>query len=171
MSRGLWNRSSVNIAVFATDSKPWSTCDAPKRNNRAELSRRCYALPRTEGNQEFALNSNDASPARDYFRRDQRDGVSPPDLSKDCTFAEHIVHARGKRTQFTSVSLDLSKIRDFGDTYYKLERDKTVSHGHSLLSTRHCLLSSDEVSERLNAKTVTELLVPWSMQRGVRKDW
>jgi len=79
------------------------------------------------------LNSNDSSPARDYFRRDQRDGVSPPDLSKDCTFAEHIVHARGKRTQFTSVSLDLSKNRDFGDTNYKLQRDKTVSDGHSLV--------------------------------------
>ena len=30
---------------------------------------------------------------REYFRRDQRRGVSPPDLSKDCTFAEHIVQA------------------------------------------------------------------------------
>jgi len=53
---------------------------------------------------------------RPYFRRDQRDGISPPDLSKVCTYAEHIVHARGKRTQFTSISLDLAKIRDFGDT-------------------------------------------------------
>ncbi len=48
-------------------------------------------------------------------------------------FAEHIVHARGKRTQFTSVSLDLSKIRDFGDTNFKLEREKTASDGHSLI--------------------------------------
>jgi hypothetical protein len=48
-----------------------------------------------------------AKPAiRAYFRRDQRDGVGPPDLSKVCTYAEHIVHARGKRTQFTSVSLN-----------------------------------------------------------------
>jgi hypothetical protein len=117
------------------------------------------------------LNSNDSSPARDYFRRDQRDGVSPPDLSKECTFAEHIVHARGKRTQFTSVSLDLSKIRDFGDTNYKLERDKTVSDGPALVSTRRCLLSLEETFERRSGKTVTELLVPWSMQRGVRKVW
>jgi hypothetical protein len=70
---------------------------------------------------------------RDYFRRDQRDGISPPDLSKDCTFAEHIVHARGKRTKFTSVSLDLSKIRDFGDTDYRLERQKLVSDRHRLI--------------------------------------
>jgi hypothetical protein len=85
------------------------------------------------------LTSNDSSPAREYFRRDQRDGVSPPDMSKDCTFAENIVHARGKRTQFTSVSLDLSKIRDFGDTNYKLERDKTVSDGHSVVEHEELL--------------------------------
>ena len=79
------------------------------------------------------MNSDNAPAARDYFRRDQRDGISPPDLSKDCTFAEHIVHARGKRTQLTSVSVDLSKIRDFGDTNYKLERERTSRSGHSLV--------------------------------------
>jgi len=70
---------------------------------------------------------------RDYFRRDQRNGISPPDLSKDCTFAEHIVNARGKRTRFTSVSLDLSKIKDFGDTDYRLERKKLQSENHALI--------------------------------------
>jgi hypothetical protein len=79
------------------------------------------------------LKRDDSSLARDYFRRDQRDGISPPDLLKDYTFAEHIVHARGKRSQFTSVSLDLSKIRDFGDTNYKLEREKAAADGHSLV--------------------------------------
>ena len=79
------------------------------------------------------MNSDNAPAARDYFRRDQRDGISPPDLSKDCTFAEHIVHARGKRTQLTSVSVDLSIIRDFGDTNYKLERERTSRSGHSLV--------------------------------------
>jgi hypothetical protein len=70
---------------------------------------------------------------RPYFRRDQRDGVSPPDLSKICTFAEHIVHARGKRTQFTSVALDLTKIRDFGDTDYRLKREETERDGHEIV--------------------------------------
>ena len=70
---------------------------------------------------------------RPYYRRDQRDGVSPPDLSKACTYAEHIVHARGKRTQFTSVSLDLMKIRDFGDTDYRLKREETERDGHKLV--------------------------------------
>ena len=70
---------------------------------------------------------------RPYFRRDQGDGVSPPDLSKVCTFAEHIVHARGKRTQLTSVSLDLSKIRDFGDTEYRLMREETDRDGHEVV--------------------------------------
>ncbi len=43
------------------------------------------------------------------------------------------MHARGKRTQFTSVSLDLSKIRDFGDTDYKLKRELVASDGHDLV--------------------------------------
>jgi hypothetical protein len=42
----------------------------------------------------------------DYFRRDQAVGVAAPDLLKDCSYAEHIVHARGKRTQLTGISLD-----------------------------------------------------------------
>lgn len=79
------------------------------------------------------MSSSESSSARDYFRRDQSDGISPPDLSKDSTYAEHIVHARGKRTRFTSVSLDLTKIRDFGDASYRLEREKATSDGHSLV--------------------------------------
>ena len=117
------------------------------------------------------MNSIDSSPARDYFRRDQRDGVSPPDLSKDCTFAEHIVHARGKRTQFTSVSLDLSKIRDFGDTNTNWSETRRFLMAIPLLSTRHYLPSLEGVFARLNGKNVIELLVPWSMQQGVRKVW
>ncbi len=73
------------------------------------------------------------TPLREYFRRDQRDGISPPDLSKESTYAEHIVHARGKRTRFTSVSLDLTKIRDFGDTNYRLERPNLVGDEHGLV--------------------------------------
>ena len=112
---------------------------------------------------------------RDYFRRDQRDGISPPDLSKDCTFAEHIVHARGKRTRFTSVSLDLAKIRDFGDTSYRLERDKLESDHHEIVE--HELLIDDlrgviqwgEKADRLRAVQALryatkrkEGLVDWS---------
>jgi hypothetical protein len=75
----------------------------------------------------------ETTPLRDDFRRDQRDGISPPDLSKECTFAEHIVHARGKRTRFTSVSLDLAKIRDFGETNYRLVREKLIEDRHGLV--------------------------------------
>src|SRR5208337_1463997 len=70
---------------------------------------------------------------RPYFRRDQKDGVSPPDLSKVCTYAEHIVRARGKRTQFTSVSLNLAKTRDFGDTDYRLNRERAEDDGHNVV--------------------------------------
>jgi hypothetical protein len=99
--------------------------------NRADAAR-TRRRRESFGNEEFDL-SDTATPVRDYFRRDQRSGISPPDLSKDCTFAEHLVHARGKRTRYTSVSLDLRKIRDFGDTDYKLDGEATSRDGHEVV--------------------------------------
>jgi len=74
-----------------------------------------------------------ASQLPDYFRRDQERGITAPDLSKDCTYAEHIVRARGKRTRFTSVSLDRDKIDDFGPALYMALRPEIVRDGHSVI--------------------------------------
>ncbi len=71
--------------------------------------------------------------SREYFRRDRSEGVSPPDLSKVCSYAEHIVRARGKRTQFTSVSLAPSRIRDFGDTLYRLKQAEVLRDRHDIV--------------------------------------
>jgi hypothetical protein len=79
------------------------------------------------------------SASHDYFRRDQADGISAPDLSKSSTYAERIVHAQGKRTRFTSVSLDLTKIRDFGDTDYRLDREQVTNDGHRLVEHEELL--------------------------------
>lgn len=100
---------------------------------------------------------NVAQPPPDYFRRDQEDAVSPPDLSKACSFAEHIVHTRGKRTQFTSVSLDLSKIHDFGEASYVLDQPLTAADGHILithdilLAELRRVIQDEEKDERLRA--------------------
>ena len=56
----------------------------------------------------------------DYYRGDEADGVTPPNLEDSSTYAEHIVHARGKRTRFTSLSTDPTKIRDFGTQLWRL---------------------------------------------------
>ena len=69
----------------------------------------------------------------DYFRRDQAGGVTAPDLSKDCSYAEHIVRARGKRTQLTSVSLDYNKITDFGPAVYQALRGELDNDGHAIV--------------------------------------
>lgn len=69
----------------------------------------------------------------DYFRGDERSGISAPDLSKFVDYADHIVRARGKRTQYTSVSIEPGKIRDFGDQLYKLKRDDLSDAGHCLV--------------------------------------
>ncbi|SRR5579883_1744168 len=131
------------------------------------------------------MSDSGADSTREYFGRDQRDGVSPPDLSKECTFAEHIVHARGKRTRFTSVSLDLTKIRDFGDTDYRLERQKLLDDQHelieheALLSELRRVVREGEKAERLRAVQALryaskrkEGLVNWSfdISRVARKD-
>ena len=94
---------------------------------------------------------------RPYFRRDQGDGISPPDLSKTYSYAEHIVHARGKRSQFTSISLDLAKIRDFGDTNYRLKREETEQDGHiiieheNLITELRRVVSEQDKAERYRA--------------------
>jgi hypothetical protein len=43
------------------------------------------------------------------------------------------VHARGKRTQYTSVSLDLARNRDFETADYQLDRLKAEGDGHGLV--------------------------------------
>jgi hypothetical protein len=75
----------------------------------------------------------------EYFRRDQKTGISPPDLSKTCTYAEHVVHARGKRTQFTSITLDPTKCRDFGDVTYRLKRPHVDNDGHRVVEHAHLI--------------------------------
>lgn len=121
------------------------------------------------------MNESDAATIREYFRRDQKAGISPPDLSKDCTYAEHIVHARGKRTQFTSISLELSKIKDFGDADYKLKREKIVADEHTvveheaLLEELRRVTREEDKADRLRAAQALryatrrkEGLVKWS---------
>ncbi len=91
------------------------------------------------------MSEKSLDPRREYFRRDQRDCISPPDLSKDCTFAEHIVHARGKRTRYTSVSLDLARIKDFGETNYRLEQMKLSDDNHVLVEHETLILELKRV--------------------------
>lgn len=70
---------------------------------------------------------------RSYYRGDQASGVTGPNLAQTCTFAEHICRARGKRTQFTSISLDPTKVRDFGDVTYRLKRLEADAGGHETI--------------------------------------
>ena len=55
------------------------------------------------------------------------------------SYAEHIVRARGKRTQYTSVSLDPTKIRDFGDALYKVKRPELEADQHAILEHHHLM--------------------------------
>lgn len=87
----------------------------------------------------------------DYYRGDQQSGVSAPDLSKDCTYPEHIVRARGKRTQYTSVSLDPRRIRDFGDAVYVVIRPRLCRDNH-VLREHEALMASLRVSVRASDK-------------------
>jgi hypothetical protein len=129
---------------------------------------------------------DDSAPAPDeYFRRDREEGVSPPDLSKDCTYAEHIVRARGKRTRYTSVSLDAGRIRDFGPVLYKVHGDRLLADGHrlveheDLIATLRKVVREQDRAERARAvqairyaRMRSEGLISWTFDiAGVaRKD-
>ncbi|MBI4569998.1 MAG: hypothetical protein HY719_16515 [Planctomycetes bacterium] len=115
------------------------------------------------------------SPTSDYFRRDKPGGVTPPNLALSCAYAERIVRARGKKTPFTSVSLDPSRTRPFGDQLYKLLRKDLMADGHELIE-HEALLSrlrdsaaAQEKAERLRsvramrlARKNREGLVQWN---------
>jgi hypothetical protein len=121
----------------------------------------------------------------DYFRRDQDGGITAPDLAKDCTFAEHIVRARGKRTQLSSVALEPERIRDFGPVLYRALSAEMLADGHSLvehaalLSALRATATSATKEERARAiqtqryaRRRTEGLVQWSFDTAAveRKD-
>jgi hypothetical protein len=111
----------------------------------------------------------------DYFRQDQEKGVTAPDLSKDCTYAEHIVRARGKRTQLTSISLEPTKVHDFGPALYqalcqeiKQDQHAIVAHAE-LMSHLRLAAESSKKEERARAiqaqryaKRRLEGLVKWN---------
>jgi hypothetical protein len=69
----------------------------------------------------------------EYFRRDQTDGITPPNLTDESTYAEHIVHARGKRTRYTSLSIDPATIVEFGPQLWRLLQPKIQDGGHGVL--------------------------------------
>ncbi len=95
------------------------------------------------------------------------------------------MHARGKRTRFTSVSLDLTTIRDFGEADYRLERGRLGEDQHalvehdSLLAALRRVIQEGEKEERLRAvqalryaRRRKEGLVNWAfdISRVARKD-
>lgn len=102
-------------------------------------------------------NVSTVAVVKPYYRRDQKDGVSPPDLSKVCSYADHIVHARGKRTKFTSLTLDIARCRDFGECTYKLIRELAEADKHQIVEHERLLAelqqtaSQGEKDERLKA--------------------
>ncbi len=102
----------------------------------------------------------------DYFRRDREDGISPPNLSKDVTYADHIVRARGKRTKFTSVSKSKDKIRCFGRQLYKVLRDKLETDKHRLIE--HAALIT-ELQKQATTETKGERLKAIQATRYAKK--
>ena len=110
----------------------------------------------------------------DYFRRDQKWGITAPDLSKACTWAEHIVRVRGKRTKFTSVSLDADKIDDFGPTLYQALCAEMAAAGHNLIE--HDLLIQDlrstaESQDKSERRRAIQALVYAKRRREGLIDW
>lgn len=115
----------------------------------------------------------------DYFRGDNSAGITAPNLARSVDYADHIVKARGKRTQFTSVSKQPGKVRDFGDQLYRLKQEDTASDGHELVEHETLMArlreqaASEEKSAKLKAvqalryaRKRQEGLVDWSFDIG-----
>lgn len=106
---------------------------------------------------------------RPYYRGDQAAGVTGPNLAATCTIAEHICRARGKRSQFTSVSLDRTKIRDFGDVDYRLKRAEADSDGHETVEHEALLEGLREVIQQSNRRERVQALQAFRRAR-LRKE-
>jgi len=122
---------------------------------------------------------------RDLFRRDQADAVSGPNPDDDSNYAEHVVHARGKRTHYTSVSTSKDAIRDFGEQLWRLVQPKVTDDGHVVVAheqllwaLRALLHEGDDRTRELAARALPrsirrrEALVDWRYDVGgiERKD-
>jgi hypothetical protein len=96
---------------------------------------------------------------RPYYRGDQASGITGPNLAKTCTFAEHICRARGKRTQYTSISLEQNKVRDFGDVIYRLKRRETDADGHDTIEHETLIQAlRDAIQQSLRAERQQAIL-------------
>jgi len=95
----------------------------------------------------------DQLPLRPYFRGDQEAGVTGPNLEATSSFADHICRARGKRSQYTSVSLDQDRIRDFGEVVYELLRADAGSDGHETIEHEYLV---EELKRRVGEETRAE---------------
>jgi len=83
------------------------------------------------------------------------------------TYAEHVVSARGKRSQFTSVSLDLARNRDLGEQSYRLKRPELERAGHGLVEHQTLLnsLRADVLKGRRAARLHAIQAVRWVRMR------
>ena len=95
------------------------------------------------------------------------------------------MHARGKRTRYTSVSTSQNAIRDFGEQLWKLTQPKVTDAGHIVISheellraLRTILEADDDRQRELAARAIPrvnrrkEALVDWqfAVDRIERKD-
>lgn len=119
----------------------------------------------------------------EYYRGDQRTGITAPDLANQCEVSEHIVRARGKRTAYTSVSLDKHAIDRFGECDYLLLRAPIDRDKHTLMEHTELLRHLEQTArdrdkgERLTAiqalryaRLRKEGLIVWSFKiEGVER--
>lgn len=73
-----------------------------------------------------------SSPTPEYYRGDEANNITPPDLADQSSYAEHIVKARGKRSRFTSISTDPTSIRDFGTQLWRALQPALSAGGHDI---------------------------------------
>jgi hypothetical protein len=104
----------------------------------------------------------------EHFRRDQEDGITPPNPVDRSSYAEHIVRARGKRTRFTSLSIDPGAIVDFGPQLWRLIEPLLHADGHGLVN-HDVLLRTLRNEARSATDPIAQDLAARAIPRAVRR--
>jgi len=104
----------------------------------------------------------------DFFRRDQEDGITPPNLADRSSYAEHIVHARGKRTRFTSLSIDPATIVEFGPQLWSLRQPDIYEGGHGVMG-HEALLTALREATRASPDPVAREIASRALPRATQR--
>lgn len=121
----------------------------------------------------------------EHYRKDNPNGITPPNPDGNKNLVEHITKHRGMKTPYTSVSEDPNAIKHFSGELYKTDPDNVIADGHNfkshsdVIDELRSIIQTSAMSERIlanrafqYAKRAKEALIDWqfSLDNIKKKD-